>query len=74
MEKIASNAVLTAEQRQKIAAFAFATALASPVVNLSQEQVKAASDKFMDGLRKSQVRHEKLVDMLTEHVKGTARA
>lgn len=74
MEKIASDFVLNAEQRQKIAAFAFATALASPVVNLSQEQVKVAAAKFMEGLKKSQARHEKLVDMLTEHVKGAARA
>jgi pyrroline-5-carboxylate reductase len=74
MEKLAADFKLDAEHRQKIATFTFATALASPAVGLSQEQVKTASSAFLAGLKKAAARHEKLVDMLAEHVKAPAGA
>lgn len=74
MEKVAASAVLDAPSLQKIATFGFATTLASPVVGLGPEQVKKASDAFMAGLQKAAARHDKLVDMIREHVKAPATA
>lgn len=74
MEKLASDAQLDTAQCQKIATFAFATALAAPVVGLSQAAVKSASAHYMYGLQKAAYRHNKLVDMLRTHVQAPAGA
>lgn len=74
MEKLASDAKLDTPSRLKTASFAFATALASPVLNLDPEKVKAAAKAYHAGLQKVQERHSKLVDMLTAHVNSAQRA
>lgn len=74
MEKLAANATLDATQCQKIAAFTFATSLASPVIGLGPEKVKSATDAYLGGLRKAAARHDSLVDMIRQHVQRRAVA
>lgn len=74
LQKVAADANLGSEQLRNIAAFAFATSLASPAVGMNKDQVKSATDAFIGGLDKNRVRHEKLVDMIRDHVKAPAGA
>lgn len=71
---MAANAELTAQQARNITALSFATALATPAMGLTRDQVKAASQKFMEGIDKQAARHYKLVDLLEQHVKDRRRA
>lgn len=71
---MAADAELTSKQARNITALSFATALATPAVGLTREQVKAASDNFIAGLDKQASRHYKLVDMLKQHVEDRRRA
>lgn len=70
MDKIASNASLDAPAIRKIAAYGLAVSLASPVVGLGPDQVKAASAAFTAAMEKSAERHTKLASVLLEHVKA----
>lgn len=74
MEKIASTEQLNRTQLEKIATFMFATSFAAPVIGLGQAQVKSAAQSFLGGLQRATARHEKLVDMIRDHVKGGVHA
>lgn len=64
----------TEKDLHKAAAFTLGTALAAPTIGLNQEQVKRAGHILMTALEKRAARHRSLVDMLRQHVQGSAGA
>lgn len=68
MEKIAHDTELTPQALQKVAAFGFAAALATPLYGFTKAQTKKATALFNGQLKRALDRKEKIAKMLREHV------
>ena len=72
MDKLASDVKLTAPQRMNIARYGFITASSVPSLGLNKDEVVKRAGVFNGVIEKAAARHNRLVEMLREHVTATA--
>lgn len=72
MDKLASSTALTNPQRLNIARYGFLTASSVPSLGLNKDEVMKRASVFDGILKKAAARHNRLVEMLREHVTAPA--